>query len=175
MGKTIFTDDEATPRPSIRVMVVDDHAVVRGGLTTFLLAYDDLELVGEAANGLEALTVAERCQPDVVLMDLMMPEMDGATATRLLREKHPNIQVIALTSFKEDDLVPVSYTHLDVYKRQGQCRPSWRTGHWHRLRARPSAATGRYRHRPYPCGGKLSSVPSFSLVIQRWLLPVGSV
>ena len=89
----------------IRVMIVDDHAVVRGGLGTFLLAYDDLELVGEASNGLEALSVCERCQPDVVLMDLMMPEMDGATATRLLRERFPHVQVIALTSFKEEDLV----------------------------------------------------------------------
>ena len=93
------------PPPPIRVMVVDDHAVVRGGLSAFLLAYEDLQLVGEAANGAEALWLAERCQPDVVLMDLMMPEMDGATATRQLRQRHPHIQVIALTSFKEDDLV----------------------------------------------------------------------
>ncbi len=93
------------PAAPIRVMVVDDHAVVRGGLSAFLLAYEDLELVGEAANGAEALWIAERCQPDVVLMDLMMPEMDGATATRQLRQRHPHIQVIALTSFKEDDLV----------------------------------------------------------------------
>lgn len=92
-------------RSPIRVMIVDDHAVVRGGLGTFLLAYDDLELVGEASNGIEALTVCERCHPDVVLMDLMMPEMDGATATRLLRERFPHVQVIALTSFKEEDLV----------------------------------------------------------------------
>jgi two-component system, NarL family, response regulator LiaR len=99
------TDPTQSAVPLIRVMVVDDHAVVRGGLSTFLLAYDDLELVGEAANGAEALVAAERCQPDVVLMDLMMPEMDGATATRRLRERHPEIQVIALTSFKEDDLV----------------------------------------------------------------------
>ncbi|MFO7634464.1 MAG: response regulator transcription factor [Caldilinea sp.] len=99
------TDLTQSAVPLIRVMVVDDHAVVRGGLSTFLLAYDDLELVGEAANGAEALVAAERCQPDVVLMDLMMPEMDGATATRRLRERHPEIQVIALTSFKEDDLV----------------------------------------------------------------------
>ncbi|MBW7883632.1 MAG: response regulator transcription factor [Caldilineaceae bacterium] len=86
-------------------MVVDDHAVVRGGLSTFLLAYDDLELVGEASNGAEAITVCERCQPDVILMDLVMPEMDGATATRIIRERFPQVQVIALTSFKEDDLV----------------------------------------------------------------------
>jgi NarL family two-component system response regulator LiaR len=100
-----MAENETSTQPPIRVLVVDDHAVVRGGLATFLLAYDDLELVGEAANGAEALAAVERCQPDVVLMDLMMPEMDGATATRLLREKYPYIQVIALTSFKEDDLV----------------------------------------------------------------------
>ncbi len=100
-----MAENETSMHPPIRVLVVDDHAVVRGGLATFLLAYDDLELVGEAANGVEALAAVERCRPDVVLMDLMMPEMDGATATRLLREKYPNIQVIALTSFKEDDLV----------------------------------------------------------------------
>ena len=105
MIEPALIDNETAPQTPIRVMVVDDHAVVRGGLTTFLLAYDDLELVGEAANGVEALSVAARCQPDVVLMDLMMPEMDGATATRLLREKHTHIQVIALTSVKEDDLV----------------------------------------------------------------------
>lgn len=90
---------------AIRVMVVDDHAVVRGGLAAFLLAYDDLELVGEASNGQEAVAVAAMRHPDVILMDLVMPEMDGATATRLIREQHPEIQVIALTSFKEDDLV----------------------------------------------------------------------
>ena len=90
---------------AIRVMVVDDHAVVRGGLTAFLLAYDDLMLVGEASNGQEAITVCGRCQPDVILMDLVMPEMDGASATRLIRERYPHVQVIALTSFKEDDLV----------------------------------------------------------------------
>lgn len=94
-----------TPDHPIRVMVVDDHAVVRGGLATFLLAYDDLALVGEASNGLEAIAVSETVLPDVILMDLVMPEMDGANATRIIRERHPEIQIIALTSFKEDDLV----------------------------------------------------------------------
>ena len=89
----------------IRVLVVDDHAVVRGGLGAFLLAFDDLEQVGEAANGRDALRVCAAARPDVVLMDMMMPEMDGAEATRLLREQHPQVQVIVLTSFKEDDLV----------------------------------------------------------------------
>jgi len=93
------------PLSPIRVMVVDDHAVVRGGLSTFLLAYDDLTLVGEAANGAEAIQQTERCAPDVILMDLVMPEMDGATATRVIRQQFPAVQVIALTSFKEDDLV----------------------------------------------------------------------
>ncbi|MCD6553693.1 MAG: response regulator transcription factor [Anaerolineae bacterium] len=89
----------------IRVLLVDDHAVVRSGLGAFLLAYDDLELVGEAASGEEAVRLCERFQPDVVLMDLVMPGMDGATATRLIREHCSQIQVIALTSFKEKELV----------------------------------------------------------------------
>ena len=89
----------------IRVMVVDDHAVVRSGLKAFLMVFDDLELVGEASNGQEALQVAERAQPDVILMDLMMPDMDGAAATRAIRSRWDNIQVVALTSFRDDDLV----------------------------------------------------------------------
>ncbi|MGB4676606.1 MAG: response regulator transcription factor [Aggregatilineales bacterium] len=71
----------------IRVLIVDDHAVVRSGLAAFLLAYDDLELVGEAGSGAEALRMVGELQPDVVLMDLVMPEMDGAAATKLIREQ----------------------------------------------------------------------------------------
>jgi len=89
----------------IRVMLVDDHAVVRSGLSAFLLAFDDLELVGEAGGGEEAVRLCEQRQPDVVLMDLVMPGMDGAAATRAIRERCPQIQVIALTSFKEKELV----------------------------------------------------------------------
>jgi len=89
----------------IRVMLVDDHAVVRSGLAAFLMAFDDLELVGEAADGVEAVAMCGRVSPDVVLMDLVMPQMDGATATKAIRDAYPNVQVIALTSFKEDDLV----------------------------------------------------------------------
>jgi NarL family two-component system response regulator LiaR len=86
-------------------LLVDDHAVVRSGLSAFLLAFDDLELVGEASSGEEAVRLCDRLQPDVVLMDLVMPVMDGAEATRAIREKCPAIQVIALTSFKEKELV----------------------------------------------------------------------
>jgi NarL family two-component system response regulator LiaR len=89
----------------IRVMLVDDHAVVRSGLSAFLMAYDDLELVGEANSGERAIHLCQQLEPDVVLMDMVMPNMDGATATGLIREQCPDIQVIALTSFKEKDLV----------------------------------------------------------------------
>jgi two-component system, NarL family, response regulator LiaR len=78
---------------------------VRNGLGFFLMAYDDLELVGEANNGEQALRLCDQVLPDIVLMDLVMPGMDGAAATRLIREKHPHIQVIALTSFKEREQV----------------------------------------------------------------------
>jgi NarL family two-component system response regulator LiaR len=86
-------------------VIVDDHAVVRRGLAAFLSAYDDLLLVGEASNGVEALRLCQQIHPDVVLMDLVMPEMDGATATRTIRHALPQTRVIALTSFREDDLV----------------------------------------------------------------------
>jgi NarL family two-component system response regulator LiaR len=89
----------------IRVLVVDDHNMVRKGLATILRVKAGLELVGEASNGQEALQVCERVQPDVILMDLMMPEMDGAAATRIIRERWPQVQIIALTSFQEKELV----------------------------------------------------------------------
>ena len=89
----------------IRVMLVDDHNVVRSGLVTFLKAYEDLELVGEAKNGLEAVKLCHAKRPDVILMDLMMPEMDGIEATRVISTDHPDIKIIAMTSFEEEDLV----------------------------------------------------------------------
>jgi NarL family two-component system response regulator LiaR len=90
---------------TIRVMLVDDHNVVRSGLATFLKAYDDLELVGEAGNGVEAVNLCHRNKPDVVLMDLMMPEMDGIAATRAILDDYPDVKIIAMTSFEEEDLV----------------------------------------------------------------------
>ena len=89
----------------IRILLVDDHDMVRRGLAVFLLAYDDLVLVGEAVNGEEALEKCAELQPDVVIMDLMMPVMDGVTAIRSIRQRHPATQVIALTSFSEEKLV----------------------------------------------------------------------
>jgi NarL family two-component system response regulator LiaR len=89
----------------IRVMIVDDHDMVRSGLGVFLEAFDDLELVGEAADGEEAIRLCAEVQPHVVLMDLVMPEMDGVAATRAIRQAYPTVQVIALTSFNDQDLV----------------------------------------------------------------------
>jgi NarL family two-component system response regulator LiaR len=94
---------KSKPVPAVRVMVVDDHAIVREGLRTFLEMLPDIELVGEAANGQEALAVAQRVEPDVVLMDLVMPVMDGIEAIRRLQTQSPGVKVIALTSFSDDD------------------------------------------------------------------------
>lgn len=90
---------------AIRIMIVDDHAVVRSGLAAFMLAFDDLDLVAEAGSGEEAVDLCRKHDLDVVLMDLVMPGMDGAEATRVIRQNCPGIQVIALTSFKEEDLI----------------------------------------------------------------------
>jgi NarL family two-component system response regulator LiaR len=95
----------AAPAPRIRVLIVDDHPMVRRGLATFLKVFDDLELAGEAAGGQEAVRLCAQVRPDVVLMDMVMPDMDGATATRIIRKQSESIQVIALTSFKEEILV----------------------------------------------------------------------
>ena len=89
----------------IRVLLVDDHAVVRSGLSAFLTIYDDLELAGEARDGAEAVRLCRQLQPDVELMDRVMPEMDGATATKQIRQPCPRTLVIVLTSFREDELV----------------------------------------------------------------------
>jgi DNA-binding NarL/FixJ family response regulator len=87
----------------IRVLLVDDHGVVREGLRAFLELQDGIEVVGEAADGEEAVTLAEAAQPDVILMDLVMPKLDGVGAMRELRDRAPGSRVIVLTSFLEDD------------------------------------------------------------------------
>ncbi|MBN2238626.1 MAG: response regulator transcription factor [Dehalococcoidales bacterium] len=92
-------------KDTIRVMVVDDHMVVRSGLKAVLQAYEDLEFAGEACNGEEALVMCGKVQPDIVLMDLVMPGMNGAAAIKEILEQFPRVRVIALTSFKEKDLM----------------------------------------------------------------------
>jgi NarL family two-component system response regulator LiaR len=89
----------------IRVMIVDDHAMVRKGLTAFLKNEPTLELVGEARDGREAIEACEQLKPDVILMDLVMPELGGVAATRTIHQRCPTVQVIALTSFQEKELV----------------------------------------------------------------------
>ena len=90
---------------NIRVLIADDHTMVRNGLMMILSSYSDIELVGQAANGHEAVELGQSLHPDVILMDLLMPEMDGVTAAATLQRTHPEIHVIALTSFKEDELI----------------------------------------------------------------------
>lgn len=89
----------------VRVMIVDDHAVVREGLKNYLKALHGFDVVGEAASGAEALVVAAKANPQVVLMDLMMPVMDGIEATRRLHETLPDAKVIVLTSFADDKTI----------------------------------------------------------------------
>lgn len=89
----------------IRVMLVDDHTMVRKGLATFLNVFDDLQLVGEAQNGADAIKLCNEVLPDVILMDMVMPDMDGGTATNLIRQAFPKIQILVLTSFKEGELI----------------------------------------------------------------------
>lgn len=89
----------------IKILLVDDHAVVRSGLSKFLMVNKDFRLVGEASDGAEAVQMASLHQPDIVLMDLMMPGTDGITATREIHKKYPKVKVIALTSFAEQNMV----------------------------------------------------------------------
>lgn len=90
---------------SIRVAIVDDHPIVRQGLRAALRVLPDLNLTGEASDGREAIAVVAALQPDVVLMDLVMPEMDGVAATAAIKRDHPQIRIIALTTFSEAELV----------------------------------------------------------------------
>jgi NarL family two-component system response regulator LiaR len=92
----------------IKVLVVDDHPVVRNGLKTMLLVFDDLELIGEAGTGEAALASCHENTPDVILMDILMPGMDGIQATRAIVEQFPQVKVVILTSFPEDELVQKS-------------------------------------------------------------------
>ncbi len=109
----------------IRVLIADDHTVVREGLRTFLGMLPDIQLVGEASTGVEVLKLVSSAAPQVVLMDLVMPDLDGIEATRRLKKDYPEVQVIVLTSFTDDDkLYPaikagaVSYLLKDVQPQE---------------------------------------------------------
>jgi DNA-binding NarL/FixJ family response regulator len=101
---------------TIRVLIVDDHAVVREGLRTFLELQDGIDVAGEAADGLEAVELAATLEPDVILMDLVMPRLDGVGAMRAVRERSPRSRVIVLTSFLDDErLMPAIEAGADGY------------------------------------------------------------
>ena len=89
----------------IKVMIVDDHPIVRSGLVTMLLAFNDLELIGEASSGNKALALCQQEMPDVILMDMVMPGMDGLETTRKVLEQYPSVKIIILTSFTKDTMV----------------------------------------------------------------------
>lgn len=91
--------------PKIRILLIDDNDVLRSGLAVFTQSVSDFELVGEGANGEEALDLCATTEPHVVLMDLKMPVMDGVTAAGLIHERFPNIRVVALTSFDDAPLI----------------------------------------------------------------------
>ncbi len=93
------------PAETIKVLIVDDHQVVRQGLRTFLELHEDIFIVGEAGTGTDAVAMAARLNPDVILMDLVMPGMDGITATSRIKSICPDTRIIALTSFTEDDKI----------------------------------------------------------------------
>jgi NarL family two-component system response regulator LiaR len=94
-----------TEAEKIRVMIVDDHTIVREGLTTLLEVHPELSLVGEAADGRKAIELCAQLRPDIILMDLIMPEVDGVTAIRSIIKSHPEIRILVLTSFVENEKV----------------------------------------------------------------------
>jgi NarL family two-component system response regulator LiaR len=92
-------------RDRIKIMIVDDHPVIRDGLKSMLLAFEDLELIGEAENGSAALALCQQNTPDLILMDILMPGMDGIRATQIILERYPQVKILILTSYPEDDMV----------------------------------------------------------------------
>lgn len=105
MGGEGASDSNTTNLEKIRVLIVDDHAVVRQGLKTFIDLQEDMLVVAEGENGAQAVTLADQHQPDIILLDLVMPGMDGVEATRQIQENSPDSRVLILTSFGEDEKV----------------------------------------------------------------------
>ena len=90
---------------TIKVMVVDDHTMVRRGIATFMKIIDDMELIGEASNGEDAIRLCGELMPDVILLDIVLPDQDGVTVTRVIRKRYPTIQIIGLSSFQDEMLI----------------------------------------------------------------------
>jgi DNA-binding NarL/FixJ family response regulator len=141
----------------IRVLLVDDHRLVRAGLQSLLDACDDIQVVGSAADGQEALELVAEAAPDVVLMDLSMPRMGGVEAARRLLADHPNLQVVVLTSFSDQEQV---HDAVEV-ARSATCsrtptRPSWSRG----CGPRPPASPRSTPRWPGPCSPAAWGSPS---------------
>jgi NarL family two-component system response regulator LiaR len=121
----------------IRVMVVDDHTMVRKGLATFMKIFDDIELVGEAACAEDAIQLCGEIMPDVMLLDIVLPDQDGITVTKVIRKQYPSVQVIALSSFQDEMMVlnameagAVGYLLKDISADElSQAIHGARTGH----------------------------------------------
>jgi two-component system, NarL family, response regulator LiaR len=94
-----------TQSPLIRILIVDDHTIVRRGLKALLAEMDDMQVVGEADNGLEAVRLSRQLEPDIILMDLLMPKMDGVEATRQIAGQQPAMRVLVMTSFVHDEKI----------------------------------------------------------------------
>jgi len=142
----------------IRLLIVDDHAIVRRGLRGLLELVDDLEVVGEAADGQQAVHLADAHDPDVILMDLVMPVLDGIAAIREIKARHPSIDIVALTSFIEEDKVVAALEagasgYLLKDADDGAVVEAIRAAHGGEVRLDPAVAkllTERLRRRPAP-------------------------
>src|SRR3954463_12433640 len=151
--------DDATPR--IRVLLVDDHAVVRMGLRAFFDLLDDIEVVGEASDGSEGVAMARRLTPDVVLMDLLMPNMDGVTAIGRIKAEMPETEIVTMTSFIEEEKVTAALEagasrggRIRV-RAQGRRGRGGRAGDPRRVRRRgPPRPPGRADARPADAGAQ---------------------
>jgi DNA-binding NarL/FixJ family response regulator len=123
MKKMHPTPPATAQSKKISVLLVDDHTVVRQGLRMFIEMQKDMEVIGEGSNGIEAVELSTRLKPDVILLDLLMPAMDGVNATRMIMEHDPHSRVLILTSFGEDDNVfPAIALAQGFYSKTSACR-----------------------------------------------------
>src|SRR5215472_15935844 len=149
--KALMAPEKATHPPQdtpqsapTRVLIVDDHGVVRAGLRLFLSGTADLQVVGEASTGQEAIAQAEALHPEVILMDLVMGEVDGIEATRQIKQRHPDIAVVALTSFVDESKVTEAIQagaigYLLKYARPAEVVETIRAAHQGEVRMHPEA------------------------------------